>query len=255
MSDKGVYISQTKLRALGKQGKIEPDKDGYYTLIVGGLECTNNTGSHYYTAKDVLHLFAAGSLLQRRLDQGVVRGEVGHPKMRADESMEMFIQRLVDIDLNNACCHFRKIWVDIDYGKKNPHLKNPNLVAIFAEVKPEGGRGFILKEMLENQHGNVFFSIRSIADQAYVNGRWVRKIGDVITFDLVCEGGITTANKWDSPACESAETIMPVTMNIINSIKRRTMETASMESTVMLLDAIQERFPEPKKKSRLLHRW
>lgn len=250
-----VFISQTKLSALGKKGKITPDKDGYYTLVVGGLECGNNTNSHYYTSQDVIQLFASGSLLHRRLQQGVVRAEVGHPKMRQDESMEQFCQRLCDIDLNNTCAHFRKIWLDMDYGKNNPHLKNPNLIAIMAEVKPEGGRGFILKEALENEHANIFFSIRSISDQKYVNGRWVRTIGDVITFDLVNEGGITVANKWDSPACESADFILPVTQSFIKKVMENTKETASMESAAYVMSVIESRFSSKEKKVRSIHRW
>lgn len=253
MANEAVFLAQTKLKALGKKGKIAPDADGYYTLILGGLETHNNTGSHYYTANDVLHLFATGSLLERRIKNGCVRAEVGHPKMRPNESMDQFIQRMVDIDLNNVCAHIRKVWLDMDYGKNHPECGNPNLIAIMGEVKPEGGRGFILKEALENESANIFFSIRSIADQVMVRGKRVRKIEEVITFDLVNEGGIIHADKWTSPACESTE-ILPITKEVIDRIMGQRTAAFAVESTDVL-SRIQERLTQRNDVTSIVSKW
>lgn len=248
------FLSQTKLKALNKKGKIEPNEDGYYTLVIGGLETHNNTGSHYYTSKDVLHLFAAGSLLERRVQSGCVRAEVGHPKMRANETMDQFIGRLVDIDLNNVCAHFRKIWLDMDYGKKHPECGNPRLIAIMAEVKPEGGRGFILKEALENDSANIYFSIRSISDEQIIHGKRVRKIEEVITFDLVNEGGIMVASKWDSPSCESAD-ITPITREIIERIMESSRKTPVSTESAEIISRIHTKYFKQESSLASIKRW
>jgi hypothetical protein len=113
-----------------------------------------------------------------------------------------FLSRIYTIDEKNTCCHFREIWLDPTYGKKNPGANNPGLVAIMALVKPAGPFGPALAEALENRHQNVCFSIRAITKDYVQQGRRYRVLFTIVTFDWVLEPGIATANKWDSPALE-----------------------------------------------------
>lgn len=200
----GMYFAQTKLRMLGKLGKATPDADGYYELVVGGLNVCNNTNSYKYVADGVKELFGPGSLLHRRVANGCLRAEVGHPTKRPGESDNSFVNRMLDIDRNNVCAHFKEIWLDENFGKNHPEYRNPELIAIMAKVKPAEPKGAMLLEGLENPNENVCFSIRAIAEEMFVKGKLIRILKEVITIDFVNEGGITIASKWDSPATESA---------------------------------------------------
>lgn len=211
----------TKLSMLNKEGRNTPDKDGYYTLVVGGLNIANNTGAWHYTAEGARELFSTRGVVQRRVANGTLLAEVGHPHQMPGETDDAFYQRFIDINQKNACAHFRKIWLDEEYGRKNPVYKNPGLIAIMAEVKPVEPYGHILKDALDNPHRNVCFSIRAFADEFIAGGKVVRILKDVITFDFVTEGGVTMASKWDSPATESidnSELILPVTKKIIQQV-------------------------------------
>lgn len=201
MNPKQIFTA-TKLPMLGKKGLIKPDENGYYELVVGGLNTHNNTKSWYYTLEGCRELFGPGSLLHRRVANGSLRAEVNHPRQMPGERDEAFMSRMLDIDMNNVCAHFSKIWLDENFGKNHPEYGNPNLIAIMALVKPVPPKGDILKEALENSQQNICFSIRALASQGYVGREVIRQLTEVITIDLVNEGGILVASKWDSPATE-----------------------------------------------------
>lgn len=234
-----VFFSATKLPMLGKQGIIKPDADGYYELVVGGLNTYNNTGAWYYTIEGCRELFGPGSLLHRRIANGCLRAEVNHPKKMVGESDEAFFGRMLDVDLNNVCAHFKELWLDEDFGKNHPEYKNPNLVALVAKVKPSGIKGAILKEALENSSENVCFSIRALADEGYVHGKRIRVIKEVIAIDLVNEGGILVASKWDSPATESVDNgeAMRITEQLISRMQKES--TGSLIATESSREAVE----------------
>lgn len=217
-----VFFSATKLPMLGKQGKLTPDADGYYEMVVGGLNTHNNTGAWYYTIEGCRELFGPGSLLHRRIANGCLRAEVNHPKKAVGESDESFFNRMLDIDLNNVCAHFKEIWLDEDFGKNHPEYNNPNLIAIMAKVKPSGAKASLLKEALDSQSENVCFSIRALADEGYIRGKRIRVLKEVIAIDFVNEGGILVASKWDSPATESVDNgeAMRITEKLITRIQK-----------------------------------
>lgn len=228
-----MMLSATKLPMLGKKGDLKPDADGYYELVVGGLNSWNNTKSWYYVAEGARELFAPGSLVQRRVANGVFRAEVNHPKQKPGESDESFFNRMLDIDRDNVCAHFKKIWLDEDFGKNNPQYGNPQLIAIMALVKPSLPKGAMLKESLDNPNENVCFSIRALSREAYVGGKRIRVIEDLISIDFVNEGGILVASKWDSPATESADNskAIRVTQELLERVSKQSRDTISTESS------------------------
>lgn len=256
-----ICFSQTKLTALGKTGKATPDKDGYYELVLGGLNTHNNSGAWYYTAEKVRELFGPGSLLHRKIANGCLRAEVNHPQQRPGEKLEDFYARMMDIDLNNVCAHISKIWLDENYGKNNPHLNNPSLIAIMGLVKPAAPKGEILKEGLENPNENVCFSIRSLAEESFIRGKRVRTIQEVITFDLVNEGGILIASKWDSPATETIsndinkELSTPIVREILErSAQKQKNRVFSLESGDISPEYVLSKY-FPKQSPRIYNRW
>ena len=80
-----ILFAQTKLPMLGKKGVTKPDENGYYTLVIAGLNTHNNSKSWYYTAEGVRELFGPGSLLHRRVANGCLRAEVNHPRRMPGE--------------------------------------------------------------------------------------------------------------------------------------------------------------------------
>lgn len=199
----GFQLSAVKLPMLKKKGVIKPDADGYYELVVGGLNTYNNTKAWYYTLEGAKQLFGPNSILNQRIANGCLRAEVNHPKQMPGEKMETYITRMLETDLNNVCAHFKALWLDEHYGKNNPELGDPSLVAIMGLVKPVEPKGFILKSMLDNPAENVCFSIRALCDEFYQRGERLRILKEIIAIDLVNMGGIPIATKWDSPATES----------------------------------------------------
>lgn len=227
-----VFFSATKLPMLNKKGEIKPDADGYYELVVGGLNTFNNSGAWYYTIEGCRELFGPGSLINRRIANGCLRAEVNHPRQKPGEKDDAFMARMLDIDRDNVCAHFKEIWLDENFGKNNPVYKNPGLIAIMAKVKPSEPKGHILRESMENPHENVCFSIRAMADEAYQYGKRIRVLREVVSIDFINEGGILVASKWDSPACESIDNhSIEVTRKLLERISHPEKELMATESS------------------------
>jgi hypothetical protein len=196
-----VKFTETVFSSRGKQGIIKPDSDGYYELVVGGLNTYNSAGE-YYTAEGALQLFENSSHFMRRIKNGALYSELGHPKKTPDMSMEQFYNRVITIEETNICGHFSEIRLDFDFGKKNPDFNNSDLIGIIAKVKPAGAKANALQLSLEDPKQNTAFSIRGLTENKYKNGRVERRLTNVICFDHVVEGGIATAHKAFAPGLE-----------------------------------------------------
>lgn len=198
MSDRISY-SCVALRGSGKVGKLTPDTDGYYELLLGGLECYNSSGA-FYPMKDAKRLFESSSSLMRRIADGSCRGELGHPKRESGQDMRSFLSRVSTIYEDQVCCHFRDVHLD------NAIIKDPSgkeVVAVVGYVKPSGPKGVSLGESLDNPKENVCFSVRSLTDDRMERGQLVKHIRSIITWDYVNEPGISFAKKWMTPSLES----------------------------------------------------
>lgn len=205
-SGRKVTYQCTALVGTNKAGKISPDEDGYYTLVVGGLNAFNSGGA-FYPVGPAKSLFDSSSSFQRRIENGNCKGECGHPKPTPGQSNRDFLQRVLQIEETRVSCHFRKIWLE-DQGVKD--AQGRNIIAIMAELKPSGPMGPALKESLDNPHENVCFSIRSLTSDRVVPAGYLEKnIRQIVAFDWVTEPGISAAHKYNAPALESFnETIM-----------------------------------------------
>lgn len=202
-----LNVTSTRLQAKGKQGVLKPNADGYYTMPIGGLEVCNSVGIYYTSGAGVRELFMdKDSMLQRLLSNGVLKGENGHPKQRPGEDDESYAARAMYPAEENTCVFFRRIWLDLEFGRKHPEYGNPNMIAIMGEFKPEGAKGHLLQAALDDPDQNVCFSIRSMSSDIRLNGKRVRAIREVITFDMVTLPGIAFATKWDAPTLEDGST-------------------------------------------------
>jgi len=199
-----VKYSATKLENTGKRGILKPDETGYYNMIIGGLNVFNSAGE-YYTLDGAKKLFDESSILMRRIANGNLKGESGHPVQTPGMSDSDYLRRIMRIEEPNVCCHYKEIWLDETYGKNNPQYGNPNLVAVMAKVKPSGPNGPALKESFDNPDENVCFSIRAITYNHYERGKTIRVLTSIYTYDNVVEPGISHATKWNSPSLENLD--------------------------------------------------
>lgn len=224
-----IKFTESKLSNTGKSGILKPGLDGYYEHVIGGLNTLNSAGE-YYVHEGAKHLFESSSVFMRRIKSGVLKGELGHPRKTPSMTNNDFVRRIMDIEETNICVHFADIYLDTEYGKKNPQFKNPSLVAIIAKLKPSGPKASALQASLDNPKENTCFSIRALTKDTYINGRTYRTLVSIVTYDHVNEPGISISNKWDSPAMETiAES--PVTIKQLEDIANETGTDIAIEST------------------------
>lgn len=226
MQSQRASYACTALVGTNKAGVLKPDADGYYTLVLGALDIYNSGGAFYpyATAKQ---LFKESSSLMRRIANGALRGEYGHPRPQPGQSMREFMSRIMDIYEPNVCCHIRK--VTIDYTSVKDENGRP-VIAIIGEVKPAGPRGPALKESLDNPSENVCFSIRSITQDCMQGGVVQKNLKTIVTWDYVNEPGLSVAKKWHSPALESYDEHLLVPAHLAALRNEQRQNSISLES-------------------------
>jgi hypothetical protein len=200
-----VKFTETIFSSNNKKGILTPDSDGYYTVTLGALNTYNSAGE-YYTAEGALQLFENSSYLMRRIKNGSLYSELGHPKKQPNMSMSEFYNRVITIDETNVCGHISEITLDFNFGKNNPKFNNPDMIAIIGKVKPAGDKANSLQLALENPKQNAAFSIRGLTENKYRNGRVERILTNIITWDHVIEPGISIACKAHTPGLENIST-------------------------------------------------
>lgn len=216
-----VKFTETIFSSNNKNGTLKPDDYGYYTIVLGALNTYNSVGE-YYTAEGALQLFENSSLLMRRIKNGALYSELGHPKKLPGMSMESFYERIITIDEGNVCGHISEVSLDFNYGKNNPQFNNPDMIAIIGKVKPAGSKANALQIALENPKQNAAFSIRGLTENKYKNGRVERILTNIITWDHVIEPGINIACKAHTPGLESVSTESMVITELTDSVIDRT---------------------------------
>ena len=244
-----IKFTATKLAGSGKHGKLTPDASGYYTLPIGGLNLFNSMGD-YYTAEGARQLFEQSSILMRRISTGNLKGENGHPKQQPGQSDDQYFNRAMIIEETNVSHHFKSIWLDENYGKNNPGLNNPDLIAVMAEVKPSGPHGPALQKALDNPDENVCFSIRALSKDFFQNRQKIRVLQSILTWDWVTEPGLHVATKWNSPALESL-TDKLLTEAILTKIVETTPKSLVMESGLNMAQEALTLLREEKKQKAL----
>lgn len=222
-----IKFTSTVLK--NKKGILKPDENGYYTMIIGGLNTYNSAGE-YYVAKEAMKLFENSSSLMRRIKNGALYAELGHPKRLPGMSLEDFYRRVLTIDENNICAHISEVWLDLNYGKEHPEFSNPDLIAIMAKVKPTGTKAKFLEDALNSPTQNPAFSVRGLTDNIPRNNRVERILTEIVTWDYVLEPGINIANKWNSPVLENIEDVI-VDKKILVKVAEESLNLVSTESS------------------------
>lgn len=224
-----IHFTCTSLVGTGKKGILKPDADGYYDMVIGGLNILNSAGE-YYTYSGAKDLFQSSSSFMRRVKRGVLKGEVGHPRREIGQSLESFMNRILDIDEKNVCVHFAEIYLDFD------NFKNPDgspIVAIRSKLRPTGPKAESLQRSIDNPKENVCFSIRSFTENTTSFGRTNKAIKTIVTFDNVNEPGIHIAEKFKSPALENLQDLVVTKKQLDDVFDHRTVMYSGQESNLM----------------------
>ena len=188
----------TALMGVNKAGVLKPNADGYYEVILGGLDCFNSGGSFYdyLTSKQK---FEDSGILQGRVKSGKLRGELGHPKRQPGQSKRDYENRILQVYEERTCFQIMKLWL-VPGGLTDKTGRK--LVAIMGLIIPSGELGHVLKAQLDNPNENVCFSLRSFTIDRMVRGTNVKTLDQIITWDSVNDPGIAQATKYDCPSLE-----------------------------------------------------
>lgn len=196
----------------GKRGQLKKDESGYYEVIVGALDAYSNVGD-FYPEQGSREVFDESSMFQRRIQQGTLYGEWGHPYPLPGEKFQDFARRCAYVSENKVSHHFKKIW--LDYNGRDQEGKPA--ILIMALVKPEGPYAESLRSNLENPFANSCFSIRAFTEDKTIRGVLHRKLTEVITFDFVLESGMGVARKFAAPTLECLQAIPMTKRDLINA--------------------------------------
>jgi Peptidase S80 family len=210
-----VYFTCTALPG-DKKGILQKDENGYYTHPVGALDVFNSTGD-FYTARGAKDLFEKSSHFMRRVQEGIIYGEEGHPAPLPGQSFQEFYRRALTIDEKSICCHFSEFWLDFESSRD---ATGRPIVVIMAKVRPHGPFAASLQSSLDNPKVNTCFSIRSVTDDKMVGNTLERRLKQIVTFDHVVESGISVARKFKSPVLESY-VHTPITRDDLLTIMRK----------------------------------
>lgn len=186
-----------------KSGRAKPNKDGSYTVILGGLNTANNAGE-WYTLEHSDKLFSSSSIFMTDVNEGTVESENGHPIRQPFHTKETWPQRFMSIQPDRVTNTIQKVWLDSTYARQINDPRMPkDAVIIMGEVVPFGEKQHILDAILRNPKKNLCYSIRCISDLYQGKVKRIRVIRSVITFDLVQTGGIVFSKKDFHPTIES----------------------------------------------------
>lgn len=233
-----IKFTATKLVNTGKRGILPRDENGYYTIVIGGLNCLNSAGERYLL-EGAQTLFQNDSgVFMRRVRNGCLKAETGHPKRTPGMSNDDYLRRILTIDEKNVCAHFKDVWLDTDYGKTHPELRNPQLCAILAKLIPAGPNGPALQKALDNPDENVCFSIRALTSDFYQNGVNNRVLKSIVNWDWVVEPGIAIATKYDTPCLESISESIVTREEVSRVIQTPSAMIATEDSRIIAQEAI-----------------
>jgi len=186
----GVYFSVTTLmfddnRTLGRGVK---DKDGYYTDVpVAVLDVKSRNKTLYKSEPFMKQLSSPDSSFRKRLEEGVLAGELSHPFV--NEKTEAGLKRLMTIDLQKQSHHIRTI--------KAKHLNDLGIDIVMMDAKGAGPYRDCYEDAMSDPTRNVAFSLRGLSrgvvDRA--TGVITKSLIALATFDMVPGGGFREASK------------------------------------------------------------
>jgi hypothetical protein len=203
-----ITFENTLLANAGKRGSLKPmDSSGYYRMNAGGFNIPNRHGVTYPINDYLRECMREGSDLDRRIKEGQVYCELGHPpqyylllingQVVRKPITELFewINRLRTIDMDNVCGHIRKIHWIMESGDRGPVYND-------VEIIPFGPKGEFLAQSLPNPDINTALSIRTVTKPQNFGDK-ERQVDYWSTYDAVIDQGIYRACKHLTAGLES----------------------------------------------------
>ncbi len=225
-------------RSLAGNKKLTPDADGYYRVIFGAYNVLSTRGDVHLADGLKEALEDKGNILNRRLVPGRLRSEADHPEYEPGMTKEQFILRNINIDPGRVCAHIKEVrYIETDEPSGVPGVGN--VVLIEGLVRPSGVMSKGLADSLANPHEDTCFSVRSITDDVFRNGRYYKKIKQIITWDWVNEPGIKYASKLNGLTVESMDVGACYMEDLIN-IKEDLMDREVTTESEAQLDMVTE---------------
>lgn len=199
MSQNKIVFSSIKAKKNPDNVQLKKDSDGYYEISLGALNIFNSAGA-YYTLDKAKELFESSSSLMRRIENGALKAELGHPKRLPGMTMREYMNRILTIDIENIGAHIKS--VELRETNVKDKGSKENMVLIVGKIKPNGPKAQYLIDLLEDPDSNVAFSIRSLTNDKIINGIVVKTLRTIVTWDIVVEPGLHVATKWKSLGIE-----------------------------------------------------
>ncbi len=255
MSEKIVFTAMSA--KIGDGQGLKKDEDGYYDVILGALNIHNSSGAYYECTDDVRKLFQNSSILMRRMEGGFLKAEQGHPKMIPGMKMRDFVSRIARIEEKSVCGHIKSITLT-ETNKRDIGSDVP-VIVIRGKVKPMGPYASSLESDLSSKSSNTSFSIRSMTRDRIVNGKTIKTLANIITWDSITEPGLAIATKSNSITMESHDICsldmddLDAVNDITNDITR--LANVSNESSAEILNDIKDTIVGCKSGNCLLNHW
>lgn len=230
-----VRIGSIAMKGINKAGELKPDADGWYDVYLGALEYDNSWGATY--ALDPARAILNGdNVFTRRIREGRLFGELGHPRRLPGMTEKQFMARIMDLLETNESHHIKE--VVIDTTAKDKHGRP--FIAFRGKIKPSGPHREVVEQKIADRDMNLCFSIRSITVDKNIDGKIVRFLTNIVTFDCVGEPGINVADKYNAPALESFCGVS-VTPEIIDELSvQPNMYGLESDANLALLDEIRD---------------
>lgn len=225
-----VRFTCTALKNTNKAGILPKDANGYRRITLGALNVFNSAGE-YYVYDQARELFEKSSTLMRRVSNGRLRGELGHPIFQPGMKKADYMRRVVNIQEDNVSAHFAEICLDFDNLKD---AEGRPIVGIVGLVRGAGPHGLALESSLDNPKESVCFSIRAFTDDKFEGGINRRILREIITWDQVNEPGIASAEKFKSTALESMNEIIIPRADIVKGINDMNFAGLACESAAAI---------------------
>ena len=204
----------TKVRDKDLNTTYEKDADGYYKVKLGRLNAFNRQGT-YYRVNDLNKVIGPNTVFYNRISDGFLRSEVGHPEAireamkikDLEEKIRALTRAILFINQENVCGHLKEITF-VPTGKTELGFTN-EIIDVYGWVKPSGVKKEILAEALENPSENAAFSIRSLVRNSISNGRMIKDVLQISTWDYVYEPGVAGSSKWGGAGIEEMDFELP----------------------------------------------
>lgn len=178
-----------------KGAKLEPDEDGYYFINLGALNVENTSGVFYEGPPDIISLFQdSTSGAAKKVKEKRLYGEYKHPDLsqfkgnNPQTGKPKWIYRQLRIDSDRHAVHIKNFkLLETDEVDR---ITGRRKILIKGNIKPYGPFKDVLEDSLENPHIDTCFSLRALAMERKENGRRIRRIFSVVTWDFVPAPGI-----------------------------------------------------------------